>query len=538
MKNNNSSVNNTSRLLILTISLLVIATSLYVRIRLLGTPLERDEGEYAYMGQLILKGIAPYTHAYTMKLPGVALAYALIMSIFGQTATGIHIGLTLVNISCTGLVFLLGKRFFSSETAILAAAFFVLLSLSESVYGIHAHATHFILLFSLSGILLLNHALKNHIPPLIFVGGIAYGMAFLMKQPAAVMIIFALACQIWPQREGNKRLFLRNGLLFLAGAAAPCVAVVLWVLKAGVFDRFWFWTALYASKYAAGLSPAAGLHEFTHQFTAIARPNFLIWFLAGGGIAILLAGTRPRTEKLFLGGYLTASFIMVCPGFYFRPHYFVLLLPPIALLAAYAATSAMSPPGTLPKNLIHAFLPVFLLGTASVCSIVSEKDYYFKLEPLEVSRRLFGARAFPEAIPIADYIRRHTTETDRIAILGSEPEILFYADRLSATGHIYMYGLMEDHTYAEKMQLQLINEIESAMPAFIVIVHDSASWLLRTSSINSVLDWCDRYIPLRYDEVGIVDIFGDRPTRFLWGAESAGYEPESESYVSIYKRRL
>jgi 4-amino-4-deoxy-L-arabinose transferase-like glycosyltransferase len=538
MKYNNSPVNNTSRLLISTILLLVIATSLYVRIRLLGTPLERDEGEYAYMGQLILKGIVPFTHAYTMKLPGVALAYALIMSIFGQTATGIHIGLTLVNISCAGLVLLLGKRFFSSETAILAAAFFVLLSLSESVYGIHAHATHFILLFSLSGILLLDHALKKNRSPLIFLGGITYGMAFLMKQHAAVMIIFALACQIWPQREGNKRLFHRNGLLFLAGAAAPYVAVVLWVFKAGVFDRFWFWTILYASKYAAGLSPAAGLHEFTHQFTAIVRPNFPIWLLAGGGIAILLAGTRPRTEKLFLSGYLTASCIMVCPGFYFRPHYFVLLLPPIALLAAYAATSAVNFPGTLPKSLIHAFLPVFLLGAAFACSIASEKDYYFSLEPLEVSRRLFGARAFPEAIPIADYIRRHTTETDRIAILGSEPEILFYADRLSATGHIYMYGLMENHTYAEKMQLQLITEIESTMPAIIVIVHDSASWLLRTSSINRVLDWGDRYIPLRYDEVGIVDIFGDRPTRFLWGAESAGYEPESESYVSIYKRRL
>ncbi len=31
-----------------------------IRIRLLGIPLERDEGEYAYAGQLILQGIPPY----------------------------------------------------------------------------------------------------------------------------------------------------------------------------------------------------------------------------------------------------------------------------------------------------------------------------------------------------------------------------------------------------------------------------------------------------------------------------------------------
>jgi hypothetical protein len=35
------------------------------RIRLLGLPLERDEGEYAYTGQLLLQGIPPYKLAYS-----------------------------------------------------------------------------------------------------------------------------------------------------------------------------------------------------------------------------------------------------------------------------------------------------------------------------------------------------------------------------------------------------------------------------------------------------------------------------------------
>ena len=59
-----------------------------IRIRLLGIPLERDEGEYAYAGQLILQGIPPYKLAYNMKFPGTYAAYALIMSIFGQTISG------------------------------------------------------------------------------------------------------------------------------------------------------------------------------------------------------------------------------------------------------------------------------------------------------------------------------------------------------------------------------------------------------------------------------------------------------------------
>src|ERR1700716_4353650 len=46
--------------------LLVVA----IRIRLLGIPLERDEGEYAYAGQLMLEGIPPYELACNMKFPG------------------------------------------------------------------------------------------------------------------------------------------------------------------------------------------------------------------------------------------------------------------------------------------------------------------------------------------------------------------------------------------------------------------------------------------------------------------------------------
>ena len=71
---------------------LVLLVVIWVRVRLLDVPLERDEGEYAYMGQLLLKGIPPYLNVYTMKLPGVSVVYAIFMVLFGQTPFGIHLG--------------------------------------------------------------------------------------------------------------------------------------------------------------------------------------------------------------------------------------------------------------------------------------------------------------------------------------------------------------------------------------------------------------------------------------------------------------
>src|ERR1700746_3203038 len=61
-----------------------------IRWRVREMPLERDEGEYAYAGQLILQGIPPYEIAYNMKLPGTYVAYAATLRTFGETASAIH----------------------------------------------------------------------------------------------------------------------------------------------------------------------------------------------------------------------------------------------------------------------------------------------------------------------------------------------------------------------------------------------------------------------------------------------------------------
>src|SRR5271157_5438440 len=73
-------------------TIIIILFTVFIRLRLLGIPLERDEGEFAYMGQLMLQGIPPFLTSYSLKLPGTYSAYALIMLLFGQSVAGIHIG--------------------------------------------------------------------------------------------------------------------------------------------------------------------------------------------------------------------------------------------------------------------------------------------------------------------------------------------------------------------------------------------------------------------------------------------------------------
>src|SRR2546429_1019296 len=117
----------------LTFALVLLVLLLFagIRWRLREMPLERDEGEYAYAGQLILQGIPPYELAYNMKLPGTYLAYAAILRVFGETPAGIHIGLLFANGCATLLMFFLGRRLYGDLACAVAAASYALLSTSE-----------------------------------------------------------------------------------------------------------------------------------------------------------------------------------------------------------------------------------------------------------------------------------------------------------------------------------------------------------------------------------------------------------------------
>src|SRR5207245_10754981 len=136
----------------------------------------------------------------------------------------------------------------------------------------------------------------------------------------------------------------------------------------------------------------------------------------------------------------------------------------------------------------------------------------------------------------ARYRRARTAEGERIAVIGSEPEIYFYAGRRGATGYIYMYPLMEDQPYAARMQHQMIDEIEAARPRFVVLVNASASWNVRPQSDRTLFEWWARYAQ-HFDRVGVVGIVSDRLTTYAWGAEAAGYVPKSLVWGAGFERK-
>jgi hypothetical protein len=519
--------------------LLVLVLTALVRIRLLDVPLERDEGEYAYAGQLMLQGTPPYKLAYNMKPPGIYATYAVVLALFGQTPRGVHLGLLFVNTGTIALVFLLGRRLVGVTAGLFAAGAYALLSVSPSVLGPFAHASHFIVLAALAGLFLLLRALDSGRQQGFFFAGTLFGVAILMKQHAVFFLGFGAAYLGWVQftrRDGTLRRAALQWVSFTAGVATPLLVTCLALLTAGTFERFWFWTIRYAREYVTEIGPAEAARIFPDALKMAVGPSVLLWVLAAAGVVALVLDrtVRPRATFLFL--FTLFSFLAVCPGFYFREHYFIVMLPVVALLAGIAATSAGRLFWRGKERVLGSATALILFALAGGYQLHAQRVFLLGLSPIQASREAYGANPFPESVEVGRYIKERSDPDDAIAVLGSEPQIYFYSGRRSATGYIYTYGLMEPQKYASRMQDEMIREIESARPKFVVFVNVSASWLVRENSDRRILKWAERYLDENYMLVGVVDIVAKDRTEYRWDADAANYQNQSQSYLMVFRR--
>jgi 4-amino-4-deoxy-L-arabinose transferase-like glycosyltransferase len=518
----------------------VIIAAAVIRSRLLSVPFERDEGEYAYIAQQMLKGVPPYVSAYSMKLPGIYVVYALIMALFGQTHTAIHLGLLIFNAATIFVIFLLARKFFGPLAAVVAGGVYAVMSMTGQVYGLWANAEHFVVLPALAGLLLICKAYNKIGYVRLLAAGLLLGLAFITKQHGIFFVLFAALYLLYSGLRDKPIKWIKvivAQIVFAAGAITPFVLVCFLFWRNGTFDKFWFWTFTYARKYATSLSLSDAWRIFNGQIHPIVREAFYIYLFAAAGLLAVVVVGRYRQGAVFTIGLLVFSFLAVCPGFYFRGHYFIFILPAVAILAG-AAISAID---VLFQRIIPVILRVFIIGVLGLgvtgYTLYLQRVYLFDNLPETVCGVIYGANPFPESLRIAEFIRNNTGTNDTVAVVGSEPQIYFYSGRRSATSYIYMYPLMELNSFAGSMQEEMITQIETAKPKFMVFVNVNMSWLAKPSSNKTILKWFESYCPQFYDLAGVVNIMPSGPTVYLWNEQTVNYTPASEYWVSVFKRR-
>jgi len=518
--------------------LVVVAAA---RLRLLNFPLERDEGEYAYAGQLMLQGIPPYQLAYNMKFPGTYVAYAVILALFGQTPAGIHFGMLCLTTLTALMLFRLGGKILDETAGMVAATAYAVMAASFSMLGLAGHATHFAAFFATAGLCLMWKTRQNARGLTVFAAGCLFGLAILMKQHAALIglwAVVAFAVDRLCQTSLSMVKRLRPVALLGAGLVLPFGLCCLLLWHAGVFGKFWFWTIDYARQYESAVPIDQAPRLCWERLCRLAGADPLLWLVAVTGLVLIWFDGRLRPARLWLLGFCLMSALTVVPGFYFRKHYFLLLLPAAALLAGCAVSGTGWLWSQRMKSSRFGNWPVWCYALMVATTVVAKSGVWFIRTPEQVARDTYGADPLRECELVAGYIRDNSAPDARVTVLGSEPAIYFLARRHSATGYIYTYGLMEEQPFARQMQDEMIHEIESHPPEFIVFADNPLSWARKPASDPKIFHWWDSY-QTNYMLVALADILSPTNSVYVWGpqmVERYGREIHG-SGLEIYQRK-
>jgi len=526
------------------------------RLRLLGVPLERDEGEYAYVAQQLLQGIPPFVSIYHVKLPGMYGAYAVIMTLFGQTCEGIHLGLLVADLLSCIPMYLIAKRLFNPTAAAYAASVFFIMTISQSLLGFSANSEPFILLTALPGILLLLYgidllsgAIGLKAVPIFLLSGILMGLAYVVKQNAVFFILFAGIYFLYKAltiKPVNWIKLLLYGFVWGLGVILPLALTCLIFWKLGLFEKFWWWTWIYPRIYVAAMPWEYGKMSLEYAMKGIGAGAPGIWAVFWPLVALSVWGLigilsqRSMDRKVFVIGLLIASAIAITVGLNFYAHYFILATPVIAILVAAGCDSLLFFQQGRGKGTDSIYPGFIVLFVAIILVVNCEKTYLFEMDGSAVSHASYGANPFPEAMEIGKFLEQNTTANDKILVLGSEPEIYFYANRKSVTGFVYMYEIYKHHPYAHHFQEQLAAEIDSSNPKYIVMANLDASWFsgFTDRSDTFLFNWAARYEQRHYSSVSTIDLLWPRPDMYCTDGPQAPCVPLTKDlYIQIYVRK-
>jgi hypothetical protein len=176
---------------------------------------------------------------------------------------------------------------------------------------------------------------------------------------------------------------------------------------------------------------------------------------------VWLAFRGDRFAAFFLGGWAIASAAGVSVSGRYFPHYFQQLLPVIAALAAAAVWSGRA-------SLDPPRWRAALIGCLALAPLVLTALYFWTLSPAAAIKRVYPFNSFETMPEIASEIESITEADDTVFLFGTEPEILFYARRTSATRYIYLFPLFGAFPDARERQQGVIAEVVGARPSVLI----------------------------------------------------------------------
>ena len=405
----------------------IIFLTIAIRLPSLAHPQPIDsEAMYSVVANEIVDGGRPYADAVERKPPLLFWTYAAIFEVAGKfNWEALHIVALVWTLCAMAGLYVIGSELFDCNTGLIAALFYSVFQPWWTWKNL-----------SFDGEMLMNFPIiwawaiafrcsSSRLRPELFPVGALLGAAFLLKQPAAIAAVSLGIYLLLPSYRASRSLTRTNSIvqaaILTAGflAALGLVTIVLW--KQGILDDAFYWTI--ADHDVPHVFWQKGIVN-TLTFLAACLPLVIGAIMASRDKSEIWAGRAAERTALF--GLLAASAIGAAAGARFYRHYYVQLIPPLALLAApyYAClwSRTMQPPcWILRPRVTYAWLAL----TVIAFSIKHWTGLAPRRVPSEAGR----------------YLSTHSSPDDRIFVWGQTLEIYLDAHRRPASRYITTFPL-------------------------------------------------------------------------------------------------
>lgn len=497
--------------------LLLTLFTVIIRLPDIDMPLERDEGEYAFAAQQILRGEMPYIDSFCQKPPMIFFWYIAGYKMFGETVRGIHLIMFLAAaLSAFGLYLLVLEllrqervdhhgSLLARGAALVSAVIFGMASAGTAYFGPAANTEIFMLVPVLFGIWFLLKTRVSATNFIWFMFGLCLAAAVMTKQVAIFSFIGPLILVAY-QLFQWKRIRPTGVFVCLGGMAAIVLPIIGWLWLREALQDFVQVSLRHNIGY---IGFPFGISKW-QQILLVIGERFMINIVLWINVFVLIIAVafnkplRNIANSWFGIIWFSFSVFGVALGPYAFGHYFLQVLPPLCLITGtlldHIVTKSMLPKYS--RYGIAGFVLITLIVPMSYERIAS-----LQMNSRELSFRLYspyGPSPFAAAQEVGYFVRQNSTPEDRILIVGSEPEVLFYANRKSATRYTIFYPLTGPYDQADEMIDELFDEIKRYPPKMILLVFCRTSFISGTGRLQLIFSKMHSILQRGYSEVDMV----------------------------------
>jgi 4-amino-4-deoxy-L-arabinose transferase-like glycosyltransferase len=414
---------------------LLAGLSIIIRLPFLHWPLISDEGGYAYTAYWWFRGAVLYSGDLWFDRPqAIFLVYKLGLWLIGGATFDIRLWGAIWAAGTGAVVYLTARVLDGTRTALLAGVICALVCAMPQIEGFTANAEVFSLL---PGVAMVYCGVKRRFGA----AGLCAALSLLLKPSGGSLLIVAMFLLI------NSRSSWQTWLRFGVSASVPVLASLAHGAVTVGLARYLFAVA----GYRLGIRADSPLDLLLAGWSSTTLAWLPLALVCAFGIAKL-----PASFRSLVLVWIASSIIGVALGGRWHAHYFMQIVPPLAIGAA-ASLVRIDPRLRWARRGATALIVAVPLAAALP---------YWPMAPRAGSWLLYHRPGYQIAEPVAEYVRQHTSPEDLVYVAFFEADIYYLSQRRAAIPALFRLDL----AHLPGMGDRLARAVEGRVPAVILLL--------------------------------------------------------------------